>query len=118
MLLGAADDDHLWLTLEGRPVRAHVVFKQVSALTEARLGVAVNPHAFRHAVATGVALDDPHRLDVAAAVLGHGGGVRTAQRHYNLARTFATARRWQAAVRRLRGRPEPRGRRHPGDAGT
>jgi integrase len=115
VLLGAGDDDHLWLTLEGAPVRAHVAFEQVSALTGQRPGVAVNPHTFRHAVTTSVALDDPHRIDIAATVLGHGGGARTAQRHYNLARTLATARQRQAEVRRIRGRPEPRGRHDPED---
>ena len=92
-----------------------MVFKQISVLTKARLGIAINPHAFRHAVTTSIARDDPHRIDIAAAVLGHGGGVRTAQRHYNLARTFATAQQWQAEVRRIRGREEPRGRRNPED---
>ena len=37
------------------------------------------------------------------------------QAHYNLARDFAAAQQWQAEVRRIRGRQEPRGRRSPED---
>ena len=97
-------------------MRAHVIFKQISVLTRQRLGTAVNPHAFRHAATTSIALDDSHRIDIAAHVLGHGGGTKTMQAHYNLARDFAAAQQWQAEVRRLRGRQEPRGRRSPEDS--
>jgi integrase/recombinase XerD len=113
VLLGTGDHEHLWLTLEGAPVRAHVVFKQVSVLTRQRLGIAVNPHLFRHCAATSTAREDPHRMETAAAVLGHAGGTKTMQAHYNLARDFAAAQQWQAEFRRLRGRPEPPGRRRP-----
>jgi len=74
----------------------------------------VNPRAFRHAATASIALAGPHRMGIAAHVLGHAGGTKTMQAHYNLARDIAAAQQWQAKVRRLRGRPEPSGRRSPG----
>ena len=54
---------------------------------------AVNPHLFRDAAATTIALDRPEQVRLAAPLLGHR-SFATTERHYNLARTAEAATAW------------------------
>ncbi len=93
----------LWVSAEGGPLSEAMLGHLVEAHTRAAFGRAVNPHLFRDAAATSLALEDPARVRVVARVLGHG-SFATTERHYNLARGEAAAGRWHAALDRLRRR--------------
>jgi site-specific recombinase XerD len=73
----------------------------VKARTRAAFGRAVNPHLFRDAAATSVAIEDPAHVRIAAQVLGHG-AFATTERHYNLARGQEAADSWHQILGRLR----------------
>ena len=51
-------------------------------------------HLFRHAAATGMALHDPHHVQLLAALLGHS-ILATSERYYNMATTTEAARNYQ-----------------------
>ena len=61
--------------------------------TRAAFGRPVNPHGFRDALATTVAIDAPELIGIVTPLLGHS-APGTAQRHYNLARAMEAATAW------------------------
>lgn len=83
----------LWLTEQNRgisPTHAHL---RITRHTKAAFGRSVNPHGFRDALATTVAIDSPELIGIVTPLLGHG-APGTAQRHYNLARGMEAATAW------------------------
>jgi integrase len=91
----------LWLSAEGGPLSEVMLGFLVKARTRAAFGRPVNPHLFRDAAATSVAIEDPARVRIAAQVLGHG-TFSTTERHYNLARGQEAAESWHATLDGLR----------------
>ena len=110
ILLGRGSSDRLWITQDGTWLRPHVVFKQVTVLTRRRLGVAVNPHLFRHCAATSIAIEDPKHVMIIKSVLAHR-SLATGEKYYNQAGSIEANRRHQGVLRRAGDRPEPRRRR-------
>ena len=83
----------LWLTEQNRgisPTHAHL---RITRHTRAAFGRSVNPHGFRDALATTVAIDSSELIGIVTPLLGHG-APGTAQRHYNLARGMEAATAW------------------------
>jgi len=97
----------LWLSLEGGPLSEGTLGYQVRQRTRAAFGRPVNPHLFRDAAATSIALEDPARVRIAAQVLGHA-AFGTTERHYNLARGEEAATAWHQTIDGLRRRGMPR----------
>jgi integrase/recombinase XerD len=91
----------LWLSADGSPLRPGALFFRVAGLTRAAFGRSVNPHLFRDAVATSIALEDPAQVRIAAQVLGHA-TFATTERHYNLARSQDAASAWHQILDGLR----------------
>jgi integrase/recombinase XerD len=87
----------LWLSAEGGPLSAVMLGHLVQARTWAAFGRAVNPHLFRDCAATSIAIEDPSHIGIAGLVLGHRGR-RTAEQHYNQARSITAARQMQAVL--------------------
>ena len=101
VLLAGADSQHLWINTYGGPITEIGLAERVGELTSRQLGRLVPMHHFRHSAATGIALDDPHHVQLIAALLGHS-NLRTGERYYNMASTHDAGRRHQQAMRRLR----------------
>ena len=100
-LLGGRDDDHLWITKQGAPMRINAVRMRVMRLTAARFGVGITTHLFRDCAATSVAIEDPAHVQAAAALLGHR-SLATMTKHYNQATGLEATRSYQATVLKLR----------------
>ena len=113
ILLGRGVSDRLWITKDGTWLRPHAVRTQITRLTRARLGVAVNPHLFRHCAATSIAIEDPKHVMIIKSVLAHR-SLATGEKYYNLAGSNDANRRHQGVLRRAGDRPEPRRRRRQG----
>ena len=79
------------------------IYGRITALTRQAFGVAINPHLFRDAAATSIAIDDPEHVQVSAALLGHA-SLKTTQRHYDQSRMLAAGRRYQDQLVGLRRR--------------
>ena len=87
----------MWLTEQNRgisPTHAHL---RITRHTRAAFGRSVNPHGFRDALATTVAIDSPELIGIVTPLLGHS-APGTAQRHYNLARGMEAATAWHDAL--------------------
>lgn len=94
-----AAGERLWISAEGRPLSAKRINHTLKLGTEVAFDRRVNPHLFRDAWATTMAIDDPAHIGVMTAVLGHA-NPNTMERHYQQAsslqaqRAYAAERGW------------------------
>ncbi len=92
----------LWVSLHGSKLKAAQIWHIIRQRTLERFGHPINPHLFRDAAATSIAVEDPAHVRTIASILGHT-TLRTAERYYNQASSLEAARRYQAEVRTRRG---------------
>ena len=83
-------------------VSSKQAFSKIIAHTAAAFGRPVNPHLFRDAAATTVALDSPEQVLQTGPLLGHR-SVATAERYYNLARVSEAATAWHDVLKDIVG---------------
>jgi integrase/recombinase XerD len=77
----------LWVSKDGSPMTQMTLYDRIRTRTKEHFGVAINPHAFRDAAATTLAIADPAHVRAAAPLLGH--------------RTFATTERYYRQSRAI-----------------
>src|SRR6185503_19890051 len=92
---------HLWVSSFGSALTAHGMYGFITERTKLKFGRSVNPHLFRDAVATTVAIEHPAHVMSTKILLGHHDG-RTSERTYNQARTTEASFAHQQRLRRLR----------------
>jgi len=90
-------DNALWVSSHGSPMTEMAIYDRIRRHTAEAFGVAVNPHLFRDAAATTLAIVDPEHVRVAAPLLGHR-TFMTTERHYQQAKTFEAHRAYVDAV--------------------
>jgi hypothetical protein len=71
----------LWASKDGSPMTQMAIYDRIRARTKEAFGEPVNPHLFRDAAATTLAVADPEHVRVAAPLLGHR-TFATTERHY------------------------------------
>jgi integrase len=91
----------LWVSSRAKPMHEVSVYCQVRRITKETFGAPINPHLFRDAAATTLAIEDPEHVRIASQMLGHS-SLRVTERHYNQARMVEAARRYQEGVRARR----------------
>ena len=91
----------LWLTHRGTTISDIHAYNNIVAHTRKAFGRPVNPHLFRDAAATTIALDRPDQVRMAAQLLGHR-SFATTERFYNLARASEAAKAWHLTLKQLR----------------
>ena len=91
----------LWPTQRGTTSSDIHIYNIIVARTRTAFGQPVNPHLFRDAAATTIALDRPAQVRMAAHLLGHR-SFATTERYYNLARASEAASAWHETLHRLR----------------
>ena len=96
----AAQPDALWLSGEGGALGTNHVRHRICRHTEIAFGKPVNPHLFRDAIATTIAVRRPELVGIVTPLLGHR-SVVTAQRHYNRAGMTSAADKWHDVLDRL-----------------
>lgn len=87
----------LWLNTRGLGMKPAEMYLAIVKWTESRLGARVNPHLFRDALATDVAINNPAGIRLASVLLGHR-QMQTTERFYNQARQREASRCWQAPI--------------------
>lgn len=107
LLLDGRSSDRLWISANGNPLDPDSVTEVVKERTERLFGIAINPHCFRAALMTEVAVRDPKHVRIASPMLGH--RASASGRYYNLAGQHEAARDWQEII--LQHRWEARRRR-------
>src|ERR687891_2515761 len=100
-LLRGHVSDAFWVSTYRGPLSEQSIYTKVCAATEEELGVRLNPHLFRDALATGIATDDPEHIRMASRLLGHADS-RTTERHYVHAQAITASRRYNGVVLPIR----------------
>jgi site-specific recombinase XerD len=90
----------LWLTDQGRAISETHAHLRITRHTARAFGRPVNPHLFRDALATTIALARPDKIGIVTPLLGHR-SLATAQRAYNLAGMATAAAAWHDALDQL-----------------
>jgi site-specific recombinase XerD len=90
----------LWLTESGRAISDTHAHLRITRYTARAFGCPVNPHMFRDALATTIALTRPDKIGIVTPLLGHR-SLATAQRAYNLAGMATAAAAWHDALDEL-----------------
>jgi integrase/recombinase XerD len=90
-------DNALWVSSDGSPMTEMAIYDRIRKHTEDAFGVAINPHLFRDAAATTLAIADPEHVRVAAPLLGHR-TFTTTERHYQQAKTLEAHRAYVGAI--------------------
>jgi integrase len=80
-------DDALWVSTHGSRMSEMAMYNCIRRHTQEAFGQAINPHLFRDAAATTLAIADPAHVRVAAPLLGHR-TFTTTERHYQQAQAF------------------------------
>lgn len=103
LLAGAKyEGDAVWLSYWFTAQDDTSVYGQIVKRTEDAFTQAVNPHLFRHCLATSLAINDPKIIGIAHLMLGN--DIATAQRDYNLAQTHIAGTRLSGALGSMRER--------------
>jgi integrase/recombinase XerD len=90
-------DGFLWLSKDGSPMTEIAIYDRIRARTKAKFGTAVNPHLFRDAAATTMAIADPAHVRLAAPLLGHR-SFSTTEIHYQQAKTYEAHQAYLEAI--------------------
>ena len=77
----------LWVSSDGSPMTEMALYDRVRKHTADAFGVGINPHLFRDAAATTLAIEDPEHVRVAAPLLGHR-TFATTEKYYQQAKAF------------------------------
>ena len=108
-VLAAGDDRRtralgtaLWASRRGSPLSQHGIYCSVRARTGAAFGAAINPHLFRDAAATTLAVEDPAHVRVAAPLLGHR-NFATTEKYYQQATALEAQRSFLDVIEGLKG---------------
>ena len=79
------------------------LYDRIRARTAIAFGKAMNPHLFRDAAATTLAIGDPAHVRVAAPLLGHR-SFSTTEKYYQQASAMSAHRDYVAAIRERKNR--------------
>ena len=93
--------NHLWISANGKPLGWRRLHERICSQTQRRFSLPINPHLFRDAAATSIAIEDPEHVRIILAILGHS-TIRTAQAYYNQATTIEAARTYHNVVAAFR----------------
>lgn len=105
LLAGRYAGPELWISDRPGALTDNGIYYAVTTRTKVAFGTSVNPHLFRDAAATGIAIHDPANVQITRHVLGHGPH-RTSEIYYNQARSIEASLSLNAALdRRRRWRP-------------
>jgi integrase len=94
--------DALWVSKDGSQMTQMAIYDRVRARTKEEFGVAVNPHLFRDAAATTMAIVDPAHVRLTAPLLGHR-TFATTERYYRQARAQEAHRAFVQALKECEG---------------
>jgi integrase/recombinase XerD len=87
----------LWVSKDGSPMTQMAIYDRIRAQTKEHFGVALNPHGFRAAAATTLAIADPAHVRLAAPLLGHR-TFTTTEKYYRQARAYDAHRAFVEAL--------------------
>lgn len=96
--------DRLWVSSDGSPFTEMGIYDRIIQRTHTAFGRTINPHLFRDAAATTLAIHDPVHVRLAAPLLGHR-TFATTERSYIQAQSLQAHREFAAKLTGLRRKP-------------
>jgi integrase len=87
----------LWISSDGSRLKGGRMHRGICERTQERFGRPINPHLFRDAAATSIAIEDPEHVGIVVAILGHS-TIKTSERYYNQATGIDAVRRYQNVI--------------------
>jgi integrase/recombinase XerD len=99
--LSADVENRLWISADGSPLTQMGLYDRLVRWTLQAFGRPINPHLFRDAAATTMAVNDPVHVLLAAPLLGHR-TFATTERSYIQAQTLEAHRQFAAKLSILR----------------
>ncbi len=103
ILNGAPEEGWLFISERRRPLSDHSLYDVFRRWGEELLGQPINPHAIRHAIATGLLVADPRSVRVAGAALAHR-GTRSVNEIYDRSGRAGAEAEWRRLRRSVTGR--------------
>lgn len=94
-------EDALWLSTDGSALTQMAIYDRIRKHTEQAFGTAMNPHRFRDAAATTLAIAAPAHVRAAAAILGHR-DLSTSQKTYQQKETLKAHKQYADEVAKRR----------------
>lgn len=91
----------LWVSWDGSPLTEMSLYDIIRKRTKAEFGFAMNPHMFRDAAATTLAICDPTNVRSASPLLGHTSS-DTTYKYYIMSRTIEAGRNYQRLILEMR----------------
>ncbi len=107
-------DDYLWVSSESSPQTQMSIYQQICKRTRTAFGIAVNPHMFRDAAATTLAMEDPTHVRISARILGHR-SFKTTETYYQQAEQKRAHQAYTDHLAQVRGKPKRRSARKSGE---
>jgi integrase len=104
ILLARHHSARLWVSTDGGDMTGNYLATRITKHTRDAFGVALNPHGFRHLVATTVAEEDPDNTSGVAALLGHA-RLETSETHYIKAQMARAMSDYQTVLKKARRAP-------------
>ena len=93
----SAVTDELWISKDGSPMTEMAIYDRIRARTGEAFDKPLNPHLFRDAAATTLAIGDPAHVRVAAPLLGHRSFAST-EKYYQQATAMSAHRDYIEAI--------------------
>lgn len=90
-------DDFLWLSQDGSPMTQIAIYDRIRERTRVKFGTALNPHLFRDAAVTTMAIADPAHVRLAVSLLGHR-TFSTTEKYYQQAKTYEAHQAYVKAI--------------------
>jgi integrase/recombinase XerD len=89
----------LLVSRDGSPMTQMAIYDRIRARTKEAFGMAINPHLFRDAAATTMAIGDPEHVRISAPLLGHR-SFATTERYYRQAQGYEAQRAYHRVILR------------------
>jgi integrase len=94
-------DGALWVSKDGSPMTQMAIYDRIRARTTATFGAPINPHLFRDAAATTMAVNDPVHVRISAPLLGHR-TLSTTEKYYQQASGLQAQRSFIEVIESLK----------------
>ena len=94
----------LWVSSQGSPMTEIAFYDRIVKKTKAAFGRSINPHLFRDAAATTLAIHDPDHVRLAAPLLGHR-SLATTEHYYQQAQSLEATRMYAKVIVDRRHKP-------------
>jgi integrase len=93
--------DRLWVSSNGSPQTQVSIFHDITKHTKKEFGRSINPHLFRDAAATTIAIENPEHILTIANILGHR-SIKSTEKYYERSNQIQSHAWYMEHIHKLR----------------